>query len=424
MRALIEKTKSFGLSRFPISFWSYTNLTEHGKHMTEAEVKSWADAGFTVPQSPTFKTDNPAQMTHMHNLLRWARKYDMKLIVCDPRGYATKITNAGDLKAYADSIRAAVSDFGNDPALFGFHIGDEPDADMKSSFFECYRTQKEIAPRLHPFANLLPYFRGVESRAGTDTWPHYLDEYAKKSSADLIGYDHYAQMNSGEGVIHEYFRNLKLYREAALRNGIPFWNTVLSVGHYKYRCPNQDDLRWQFYTSLAAGANGIAWFFYYMRKPHANYRMSPVDELWDKTAAYYDLRRIHTGFHQRYGNLFNKIASTRVCFVGEVYGDGEPFKQDRWISSVECRDKAKMVIGEFADLEGRNYAMFVNNSMVDSEFFNVSFAKGVRAYSYDWDGAEYEGAAYCGGTVDTDGNGCLRHQLILAPGQEAFYRLA
>ena len=58
---MIEKSKSFGLERYPVSFWNYTNLKEHGTHMTEAEVESWADAGFTVPQSPGFDPTDPVQ---------------------------------------------------------------------------------------------------------------------------------------------------------------------------------------------------------------------------------------------------------------------------------------------------------------------------------------------------------------------------
>lgn len=423
MKALIEKTKSFGLSRFPISFWSYTNLAEHGIHMTEAEVKSWADAGFTVPQTSTFDPKNPAQMTQMRKILGWAKKYDMKMVVCDPRAYAQKGAGDAPPPQYADGIRAAVADFGSNPTVFGFHIGDEPDAAMKNSFFECYRIQKEVAPNLHPYANLLPHFSGIEPRAGTDTWPNYLDEYVKKSNADLLGYDCYAQMNAADTGWNDYYRNLRLYREAALRNGVPFWNTVLSVGHYKYRCPSQDDLRWQFNSSIAAGANGIVWFFYYMRQPHANYRMSAVDELWEKTQGYYDLRRIQTCFHRRYKDLFNRIASTRVSFVGTVYGDGQAFTPNRLVKQVECGPKSQMLIGEFTDLQSRAYVMFVNNCTTESEFFNVSFPKGTRTYSLDWNGKEYEGGAYCVGNVDTDEDGCPRHQLILAPGQEAVYRL-
>ena len=325
MRSIIAKTKSFGLDKFPVSFWSYTNIGEHGQYMTEAEVASWADAGFTVPQSPSFEVNDQEQKTHIIKILDWAKKYGLKIIVPDPRGYAKMGKDGKPDKDYADGIRAAVNDFGHHSALFGFHVGDEPDSVFKNVFFECYRIQKEIAPTLHPFANLLPHFPGIEKRAGTDNWPNYLDEYANKTNADLVGYDCYAQMNPGEDGWTDYFRNLNYHRDASLRNGIPFWNTILSVGHFRYRVPNQDEVRWQFNTSVASGANGIVWFFYYMRQPHANYRMSPVDEFWNKTQLYYDLQRVHNNFHRRYNDLFNNLVSTRLCFYGKNYGDGEWF---------------------------------------------------------------------------------------------------
>ena len=61
MRSLVAKTESFGLHKYPVSFWSYTTIGEHGRYMTEAEVASWADAGFTVPQSPGFVVNDKEQ---------------------------------------------------------------------------------------------------------------------------------------------------------------------------------------------------------------------------------------------------------------------------------------------------------------------------------------------------------------------------
>ncbi|MEI6915946.1 MAG: hypothetical protein WCL39_12490, partial [Armatimonadota bacterium] len=245
MKALLKKNQSLGLTKFPISFWNYCNLAEHGKHMTEAEVASWADAGFTVPQSPRFDAKNAAEKAQITSLLKWADKRGMKMIVADPRGWAKAGPDGKPAADYAEGIRAAVADFGKSPALFGFQVGDEPHAAFKDTFFECCRIQKEIAPNLHPFANLLPHLAGIESAAGTDTWPNYLDEYEKKTNADLVGYDCYTQMNPGDAGWHDYYRNLRFHREAALRNGIPFWNTILCVGHYAYRCPNLDEIRWQ-----------------------------------------------------------------------------------------------------------------------------------------------------------------------------------
>ena len=69
----------------------------------------------------------------------------MKLILCDPRCYAKK--GSGGEKgliaaSYTDGVKAAVKQFGDHPATFGFHVGDEPDAAVKNAFFECYRVQK------------------------------------------------------------------------------------------------------------------------------------------------------------------------------------------------------------------------------------------------------------------------------------------
>jgi len=427
VRAIIEMTQSFGLGRYPISFWSYTNLKEHGQYMDEAEVEEWADAGFTIPQSPSYDPNNPEQKAHILRLLDWANERGMKLILCDARCHAKRGPGGqGGLipPDYADSVRAAVEDFGSHPATFGFHVGDEPGADMKRGFFECYRVQKEIAPHLHPFANLLPFFPGIEARAGTDTWSNYLDEYVRESQADLISYDCYAQMNPGQNGWHNYYENLRLYREASLRNGVPFWNTVLSVGHFRYRCPNLDEIRWQFNTTIASGAHGLLWFFYYMRQPHDNYRLSPVDEHWDRTDTYYNIRRVQKNFHRHYGALFTSLVSTRVTFYPEAWGGGETFTPDGLVSRIlPDVEGHPILIGEFTDIEGRRYVMLVNNSMTENVNVGITFpGKDVRVFSWNWSSNEYEGPAYCAAGQSRDENGLtIRHWL--APGQEAVYRV-
>lgn len=424
LTTLVEKTQSFGLKRFPVSFWSYTNLGEHGGHMTEAEVESWADAGFTVPQSPSFDPNDPAQKARIVQILGWAHERGMKLIVCDPRTYARMGPDGEPASGYKDGVRAAVADFGMHPGLLGFHVGDEPDASLKETFFACCKLQKEIAPHLHPFANLLPHFPGIEARAGTDSWPNYLDEFVKKSDADLLAYDCYAHMIPGDGGWHDYYRNLRLYREASLRHGVPFWNTVLSVGHHKYRCPNQDEIRWQFNTSVAAGANGISWFFYYMRMPHSNFRMSPVDEHWNRTQTYDDIRRVQKSFHRRYGDLFNRLVCTGVSFFPSAYGDGAVFKPNETVAHIEpaYNTSHPMLMGEFVDLEGRRYVMFVNNSMTESERVKITFRENARLFSWDWHGREYEGAAYCADEAKPERDGIVVWHWF-APGQEALYRV-
>jgi len=428
LRSMLEKSASLGLDRFPIGFWSYTNLAEHGKYMDEAEVEEWADAGFTVTMSPSFDTANPDQLYHMRKLLAWAQKRGVKLIICDPRTYGPHHGDRTEVVAvpadHAQKVAAAVADFRDSPAAFGFHIGDEPNQYNSDAYFQSYRLTKAAAPKLHPFMNLLPYWHGAEGYVGYPTWGDYLDAAVRKGNVDFLCYDCYAQMNPGTSGWDMYFENLRLFREAAWRNRVPFWTTILSVGHFRYRCPNYDELRWQFNTAICSGANGILWFFYYMRQPHANYRLSPVDENWDRTQTYYDLRRFQKGFHRHYGDLFLRLAPTRVTFYPTAFGGGEVFTPNELVSElIADKDGHPLLLGEFVDREGRRYVMLVNNSTSESVRATLGFpGADVKIYSWNWSGEEYEGGAYCADAVQHTENS-VRVGHWLAPGQEAVYRV-
>jgi len=69
----------------------------------------------------------------------------------------------------------------------------------------------------------------------------------------MFSYDRYTQLNPGEARVHDYFMNLRLVREAADLAGITPWTTLISVGHFKYCCPGENDLRWQLSTAVVSG---------------------------------------------------------------------------------------------------------------------------------------------------------------------------
>jgi len=421
----LEKSASLGLDRFPIGFWNYTNLGQHAEHMTQAEVAEWADAGFTVTMSPSFDPANHRQLDQMRRILDWADDLGMKLIVCDPRTHGPTGGGEGPLAVPDDQrekVDAAIADLGKHPATFGFAIGDEPGTREGRAWLECARITKHAAPDLHPFMNLLPWYPGVEERVGFPSWPEYLDTVARKSGLDFLCYDCYSQMNPERTGWDMYFANLREFREAGWRNGLPFWTTLLSVGHFNYRCPNYNELRWQFNTAVCSGANGILWFFYYMRQPHSNYRLSPVDENWDRTQTYYDIRRFQKAFHRTYGDLFLHLAPTRVTFTEKAWGGGAMFSPDELVSEVTPGDQP-LLVGEFVDAQARRYVMLVNNSTSQSVRASLEFpGADVRFYSWNWDGNEVEGTAYSADSVERLEDG-VRVWHWLAPGQEAVYRV-
>jgi len=451
LRSMLEKSASLHLTRFPIGFWNYTSLKEDGARMDEAEVEEWADAGFTVTMSPRFDPTDAKQMAHLRRMLKWAEQRGMKLILCDPRTYGPRASADGKEvpvpKDQAEKIAAAVKDFRTEPAVFGFEVGDEPDVPAMNAFLGSYRLTKEAAPQWHPFANFLPYYGpGLEKSTTYPTWADYLNfagTYFAPAKLDFLCYDCYTQMLSDPLGVDIYFGNLRLYREMAWQAGMPFWTTLLAVGHFDYRCPSYDDLRWQFNTALASGANGLMWFHYYLRGGESNYRSAPVDENWDRTQTYYDLRRIQKAFHRRYGDLFQHLAPTRVTFYPVARGAGQVFTPDELVSEItvdapvfvdpegkrhELRDpNHPLLLGEFVDLQGGRYVMLVNNSTEKSVRVALKFpGSDVKLFSWA-DGHEQEGLAYSADVnssrkMERTEKG-LRVWHWLAPGQEAVYRV-
>ena len=402
---------------FPIGFWNYCPTAKLGP----ASVKDWADAGMTLTMSPEFDPRKDA-VKDLRAILDAAHKRHIRMIVCDAR--STWPALAGGEQAYRDGFAQAVKDFGSHPAVFGFHVGDEPDAANFDNACRACRIQKELAPSLTPFLNLLPWFEGVETHVGFAKWSHYLDAYVERAKPELLCYDCYAQMNpsplDGFWGLEMYFANLREFQEASARHGIPFWATLLSVGHFKYRCPREDDLRWQLNTAVAHGAKGLLWFFFYMRQPHDNYRVAPVDEHWERTETYEWLSRVNRTFLKWHAPVMRTLALRKVSHVGRAWG-GIPLLDGKGRALAAQADQP-LIVSEFADPRGRAYVAVVNNSQAQSTHATLTVG-GVkpRLFRVEWEAVESEIQAAAGGA--SRGDDFARVVRWLAPGQMEVFRV-
>ena len=426
LAAIRERNRSFGFDRFPFGFWSTTAFPHHAAHITEATADEWADAGMTLIESPHYAPDHPESAAFMRRVLGWAEERRMKVIACNSGlTYPRDGLPPPDL---AGRIRRALSELGDPAALLGFHVGDEPREAHREGCYECVRIHRETAPHRVPFLNHGPYEKWMVRWKRWDEWASYLDTFCSRTQAGLLSFDIYYQMNPpepGEPDLHVYHENLRMYREASLRNRVPWWVILLSTGHFRYRCPSLDDLRWQLNTAVASGAQGIQWFLYNLTAPYGNYRLAPIDEFWEKTQTYWDLRRIQRGFLRTYGNLFLRLGSTRVEFFPRPYGEGAVFAGDEVVSELTTDAPGHpLLLGRFVDEAGRPHIMLVNHSQTACVRAGMRLpGRGVKAYSFDWNGVEVERPARneAHGWSRDDAGLTVTHWL--APGQEAVYRV-
>lgn len=407
------------LPAFPIGFWNYCSMDMTG---SEA-VRDWADAGMTLAMSPEFDAQKDSA-SDMCAILDAAADKGLKVIVCDRRGRWDAL-DAGEA-AFRRGFAEAVEAFGRHPAVFGFHVGDEPDTGAFENACKAVRIEREMAPDLFPFLNLLPWHPGCHYRVGYADWAGYLDACTAKARPPFLCYDCYSQCQPMPQALESqdgwemYFYNLRQYEEAARRAGIPYWTTLLSAGHFNYRLPREDDLRWQLHTAVAHGARGILWFFLYMRTPHVNYRIPPIDEHFERTETFGWLSRVNRTFLKWQAPVFRGLSLRRVWHVGRSWaGFPSAFSRDSAIHWAKA-DKP-LVVSEFADAGGRTYIAVVNNTVdASTQAELVVRARKPRLFRIDWGAKEVPAS---GEGLGRTGEDYAVAKPWLAPGQLELYRV-
>ncbi len=400
---------------YPITFFNYCPLGSPGGR--PESVKDWVDAGMTLGRTPGFQAgkDDPADML---KILDACGEAGIKAIVVDGRGSYGKHAQLGD-KGMRESFAEALKDFGDHPAVFGFDVGDEPNKHGILSSQRATAIQREMAPDLTPFCNLGPYDTGTAEWMERRSFRGILDDYCRLGNSPFLCFDVYWQLIRTEGALDKYFACLKMYADAASRGNIPWWVTLLAVGHYTYECPNENDFRWQVNTAAAHGAKGLAWFFLYMREPHGNYRVSPIDEHWERTETFEWMSRVLRTFQKIHGPTLARLTHHDVWHVGKVYGGYSSRIDSEHVQGV--RAPYDVIISEFFDADGVPYVAIVNNTFTESGQAVITWHGHPKVHHLCWDSKEVPHRNYF--DDDNPENPATMTGPWLAPGQMELFRL-
>jgi hypothetical protein len=173
------------------------------------------------------------------------------------------------------------------PALEAYFLTDEPGAGAFAGLGRLVAYLRERDPAHLAYINLFPTYAderqlgvsadaAARARVGYPTnfagvgaddktvlrYREHLRRYVETVRPDLISYDHYHFLKSGDGT--QYFLNLALIRQAAREAGKPFLNIIQADTTEKsWRLPTGDEVRWLVFTTLAYGARGISYFIYW-----------------------------------------------------------------------------------------------------------------------------------------------------------------
>lgn len=409
------------MEKFPISFWEYLSIDSFEIRF----VDDWADCGMTLAMGPAFSLV-PDQIRKMRAILDATHQKGMMAII-NPQMNPSH-PNAPHAEKVREHCQTVLAAFGDHPAVFGVHLGDEPRKEQMESVAESMREWRRAAPHWQPYLNLLPWHFSMCDAVGYDRWSTYLDEYCRLADPPFISYDCYYHMNPGAMGDEIYFTNLKEYSGASLRNRRPFWVTQLCCPHFEYRYPTEDEFRWQMNTALAWGARGILWFVFSQRGPGSsfqNYRYAPINEFGERTDTYSSLSRVNRHFLQGIAPVMNQLQFKQAYNLAMNYAwAGFPTLDPAWRVQAVNSD-CPMIISEFRHPDGHDYVALTNLSRTQNAHPTFAVAgKTPELRVVDTGGGEIsveDGAT--GARVRSRGSDHIAVHQFFAPGQLYLFKV-
>ncbi len=212
--------------------------------LTDAAAKRMVDVGMNLVWAGSAAELNVAQR-HGLRALYVDRSILLPASLDDPAQRAR-------LDALIDSIC-------HNPALYAYHIIDEPGATLFADLARIVDYLRQRDPAHMAYIDLFPNYAS-DAAYGTKGYGAYLDTFVRTVKPSLLSYDHYQFRTETDSS--GYLQNLAEVRQRAKAAGIPFMNIVQAACWDRggVRIPTDHQERYLAYTTLAYGAQGISYY--------------------------------------------------------------------------------------------------------------------------------------------------------------------
>lgn len=247
-----------------------------GVPSTKASVERYqemVEAGFMINFSSFGNADATLKALDV------AKAGGMQLMVPAPAA------NSPDLAAFVAKVKSH-------PALAGYYLRDEPDATMFPELAAWERKVQALDGDHFCYINLFPTYATAD-QLKVPNYPEYLKQYMTTVPVRLLSFDHYPVIQDGKQPAYlrgDYYLNLELASDAALRAKIPFWAFSLSTHLGVYPAPTLAHVRCQIFSDLAYGAQGLEYFTYWQvtGSSEGQFTDAPIEAADGKRTKTYD----------------------------------------------------------------------------------------------------------------------------------------
>ncbi len=275
--------------------------------------------------------------------------------------------------------------------VYFIYISDEPQANEKnknelSILSEAISTNLKIKP----YVNLLPNYANNE-QLGMDDYEEYLDFYTKACKLDYVSYDNYSffmgeapnkpniTFTKGGAWFDEdtFYSNMESVKTIADKNKATFINTIQSARFLNMPDIEEFMIYVQGWSTLAYGGRGLS-YYTYVAPIYADCGDAAYDKYGFKTPVWTYIAHMNYAIHN-IGVIYKDLKNINVYHVGNIPKGCKDQKSALNVKSLSLYSqdgKANVVVGEFLDKKGKQYALVVNKNPKYSVVADIKFNKG------------------------------------------------
>ena len=343
---------------FPLIAWG----VPPGEFNNEENWKIVKDGGFTVGLSAA------TTVVENRKTLDICRKVGIPIFVSDGRINPGMTAKPGWQKIMAETI----ADCRPHPALYGLYGWDEPASDFFAQLGAISGEFRKQAPEYLLHLNIFPNY-AEPVQLGTPTYREHVEKYVSIVKPQILCFDNYSVMANGT-IRPNYFENLAMIRECAVKNGLTAWIFILSTKCLDLANPSEGQMRWQAYTSLAYGMKGILYFVYW---PYAPLGKSAIVDMKGKPTRLYPIIKRLNGDIRGIGPTLLSLTSTGTYHTGQIPHGATRLPLD---APLQLPDDKSLVAGFFEGPGKTQYVLIANADPNRAVDFSVAVHPEVKRF--------------------------------------------
>ena len=269
------------------------------------------------------------------------------------------------------AVDSLVTEFKSHPALYGWHICDEPGI-KKIPFLKTVKEHIEALDPEHPvYINLGPL--GSIRALGTDFYRDYVEHYARDCKMKLLSYDCYPTLESG--VVNWWYMCNEALLSVSHKYGIPWWGFAATCWidregpnnmHVK---PTLENVRLQVNTHLAYGAKVMQ---YFTIRDFGGTSLAPFMDNSEWTSAYDVMKEANLEMKRReFVFAGGEVVKTR--FTGLTPFACLPLIPEDLPSAIASLSSDRTALVSFVENGSDRYVLVVNSSWEEKTAVSAEF---------------------------------------------------